>query len=104
MRIYFKRGRQIEEGAELYRAYERDFGRKPPRRDEAEFMRIPVLGFTITAVGPGWWEDRLRDRGWAGLDADLWMRFFAWVQKPGNRDRLRQFLADLDRQNVHEAM
>jgi hypothetical protein len=94
MKVYFKRGEQTEEGAELYREYERDFGRRPFRRDEVDFLRIEKLGLTITAVGPGWWEDRLRERGWAGLDADLWMRFFAWVQKPGNEERLRPFLSN----------
>jgi hypothetical protein len=59
-----------------------------------DFLRIDKLDLTITAVGPGWWGERLRNRGWVGLDADLWMRFFAWVQKPGNEELLRQFLSD----------
>jgi hypothetical protein len=34
------------------------------------------------------------ERGWTGVDADLWMKVIAWIKKPESEERLRQFLRD----------
>jgi hypothetical protein len=98
--VCFKRGDQREEGAELYRKYKQQFGRDPHWRAAPDFsVPIPGLGLTITVIDDGhrehyWWEDRLRARGWLGMELGKWMRICSWAEKHGSADLLQELLTD----------
>lgn len=100
MYVCFKRGDQREAVGDLHREFQRHTGKAPDWRAPDFSGPIPGLGITIAEIDLDkrehhWWEDRLRDRGWMGMELDRWERALRAAVRieenhPGG---LRQFLA-----------
>jgi hypothetical protein len=101
MYVYFKRGDQAEEVGDLHRRFQRQTGRTPDWRAPRFPGWIPGIGLTVAEIDGGkrehhWWEDRLLEQGWLGMEIRSWeLALQAAVRieehHPGG---LRQFLAE----------